>query len=70
MANLSNLGFNMSANKLGFYVLITRGVAAMKRHKRMWDGSMSQSVDKSQVKFVINTRDDNFRDTATEWLDS
>ena len=60
----------MSTKKLGFYVLITRGVAAMKRHKRMWDGSMSQSVEKSQVKFVINTRDDNFRDTATAWLDS
>lgn len=60
----------MSTKKLGFYVLITRGVAAMKRHKRMWDGSLSQTLDKSEVKFVINTRDEDFKDIAIEWLDS
>ena len=56
--------------KLGYYVLITRNVNAMKRHKRMWDGSQSQTIDKSQVKFVINTRDEDFKATAIEWLDS
>jgi len=60
----------MSTKKLGFYILITRGVPAMKRHKRMWDGTYSQQVDKSQVKFVINTRDEDFKATAIEWLDS
>ena len=60
----------MSTRKLGFYVLITRGIPAMKRHKRMWDGTYSQSIDKSQVKYVINTRDNDFRTEAQEWLDS
>lgn len=55
-------------NKLRFYILCTRGIPALKRHARMWDGTYSQQITKDDVCYVINTRDDSFRSDAVAWL--
>lgn len=57
-------------NKLRYYILITRGMAQVKRHARMWDGTYSQQISKDDVCYVINTRDENFETEASAWLDS
>lgn len=57
-------------NKLRYYILITRGLAQVKRHARMWDGTYSQQITKEDVCYVINTRDMDFQADAIEWLES
>ena len=57
-------------NKLRYYILISRGIEQIKRHARMWDGTYSQQITKADVCFVINTRDTEFEQQASEWLTS
>lgn len=57
-------------NKLRYYILITRGIAQVKRHAKMWNGTYSQQITKDDVYYVINTRDMEFQAQAIEWLES
>lgn len=57
-------------NKFRYYILISRNLAQVKRHTRMWDGTYSQQITKDDVVFCINTLDADFEAEAAAWCES